>query len=48
MVPLCQEFSGRGNGDGGSGQVEHQGAFIVEADFRWDSVGADDVFGENR
>ena len=33
---------------GALGRVEHQGAFVVEADFLWDPVGGDDVFRENR
>ena len=33
---------------GALGRVEHQGAFVVEADFLWDPVGGDNVFRENR
>ena len=33
---------------GALGRVEHQGAFVVEADFLWDPVGGNDVFRENR
>ena len=49
----CQGFSGSGvwligRGRGASRRVEDEGAFVVEANFRGDPVGGEDVFWVNR
>ena len=53
FVPRCQGISGSGvwligRGRGASRRVENEGAFVVEANFRGDPVGGEDVFWVNR